>query len=932
MRGSCRLGIGLQCVVFLGIGGSVETVAAAELKAEPFVSELRQRFAKPPDDSRILMRWWWFGSAVTKPEIERELRVMKEGGIGGVEIQPVYPLALDDPAAGVQNLPFLSEAFLDALRFTSVKARELGLRMDLTLGSGWPFGGPTVTVAEAAGKLRIERVLVPGDATRVAVPDVSAGEKLLAVFVGQLQGDALDAPRLREVTDVTSGVVRLPARLGSPHEVLFFISSRTGMQVKRPAVGGEGFVLDHYDRTAVDHYLRNVGDRLLQPLYGNLPYAIFCDSLEVFGSNWTADFMEEFQRRRGYDLRPHLPALAADVGPKTTGVRRDWGKTLTELLDERFMAPVHEWARTKSTRFRMQAYGSPPATLSSNAHVDLSEGEGWQWKTMTATRWASSANHVFGRPVTSSETWTWLHSPSFRATPLDMKAEADLHFLQGVNQLVGHGWPYTAPGTPYPGSRFYAAAAFDETNPWWTVMPDVSLYLQRLSFLLRQGQPVNDVAVYLPNDDAWPVFVSGGVRYMIEALGERLGKDIVTRVLDAGFGFDFVDGDVIDRLGRIESGALVVGSNRYRAVVLPGVERIPLGTYRKLEVFARNGGALIATRRAPEGAPGFLATDAENNEVRALSKRLFETAAAPGRLAEDETTLSVVLNRELRPDLRLSPAVPEIGFVHRETADVDLYFLANTSNRSQRTNATFRVGGGPAEWWDPLTGTIRRATTHAQPEGGTSLDLELPPYGSRVLVFAKGVPDAPAARAPRRLAAPLDLSQGWTVAFGPDRPPVVMETLRSWADDPATRYFSGVATYERTVDVPGGMLEGGSAVSLDLGEATALEPQGVRFQAWLDGPVREAAVVYVNGHRAGSVWCPPYSLDVKAFLRAGENTLRIEVANVATNQMAGQSQPDYRLLNLRYGVRFEAQDMDKVQPVPSGLRGPIRLVPRDLSP
>ena len=72
------------------------------------------------------------------------------------------------------------------------------------------------------------------------------------------------------------------------------------------------------------------------------------------------------------------------------------------------------------------------------------KGEGSQWKTVRASRWASSANHLYGRPVTSSETWTWLHSPVFRATPLDMKAEADLHFLQGINQLIGHGWPYTA--------------------------------------------------------------------------------------------------------------------------------------------------------------------------------------------------------------------------------------------------------------------------------------------------------------------------------------------------------------------------------------------------------------------------------------------------------------------------------------------------------
>ena len=67
-------------------------------------------------------------------------------------------------------------------------------------------------------------------------------------------------------------------------------------------------------------------------------------------------------------------------------------------------------------------------------------------------------------------TWTWLHSPTFRATPLDVKAEADIHFLQGINQLIGHGWPYSAPGVEYPGWRFYAAAVFNENNPWWIVM------------------------------------------------------------------------------------------------------------------------------------------------------------------------------------------------------------------------------------------------------------------------------------------------------------------------------------------------------------------------------------------------------------------------------------------------------------------------------
>ena len=171
--------------------------------------------------------------------------------------------------------------------------------------------------------------------------------------------------------------------------------------------------------------------------------------------------------------------------------------------------PSTNGPRGISTRFRSQTYGTPPVTLSSNALVDLPEGEGSHWRRFTATRWASSASHLYGRPVTSSETWTWLHSPVFRATPLDMKAEADLHFLQGVNQFIGHGWPYSPPAAGEPGWRFYAAAVFNDHNPWWIVMPDITAYLQRISFLLRQGRPANDVALYLPTDDAYARFTPG---------------------------------------------------------------------------------------------------------------------------------------------------------------------------------------------------------------------------------------------------------------------------------------------------------------------------------------------------------------------------------------------------------------------------------------
>ena len=133
---------------FGGIAFAAACFTTISLSAADDIARLQQGFDQPPDDARIMVRWWWFGPAVTKPQLEREMRLMKEGGIGGFEVQPTYPLAVDDELPGLKNLRFLSPEFLEAIRFTAEKAKELGLRMDLTLGSGWPYGGPQFPAGE----------------------------------------------------------------------------------------------------------------------------------------------------------------------------------------------------------------------------------------------------------------------------------------------------------------------------------------------------------------------------------------------------------------------------------------------------------------------------------------------------------------------------------------------------------------------------------------------------------------------------------------------------------------------------------------------------------------------------------------------------------------------------------------------------------------
>ncbi|HXJ96179.1 MAG TPA: glycosyl hydrolase [Terriglobia bacterium] len=920
------------------------------------LASLRAAFLHPPEDSKIMVRWWWFWPAVTHSELLREMQLMKAGGIGGFEVQTTYPLALDDPGHNFKNFDFLSDAHLDALRYVSSEARQLGLRMDLTLGSGWPYGGPGVPVTEAAGRLRLAAVAVDPGALDLPLPYIGTGEKLLAVFLAKGDPARFEAGSAQELTDIKDGRVHLPGGLQDPHVVLFFVAGRTGQTVKRAALGAEGFVLDHYDRAALDHYLATTGSRFMQAFPVNPPRAIFCDSLEVYESDWTGDFLDEFQKRRSYDLRPYLPALVADIGPKTGAIRHDWGKTLTELFTENFVAPLEEWARAHHTLLRAQLYGIPPAVLSNYRLIDLPEGEGAHWKEFAPTRWASSAGHLYGRPVTSSETWTWLHSPAFRATPLDIKAEADVHFLEGINQFVGHGWPYSPEAAGEPGWRFYAAAVLNAHNPWWLVMPDLSLYLQRMSFLLRQGRPVNDVALYVPTDDAWAHF-SPGEASVSETVARLLGPRLIGNILDAGYGFDFIDDDAITRLAKTNARALEVNGNRYSIVILPNVERIPVMTLQKLAAFARDGVAVVATRRAPSLAPGLMNAESESRQIAALSRQLFQGTSAAGHLVkDDDSDLGTTLRGLRQPDVRLSPPAPDVGFVHRTTGWAEIYFFANTGNQSIATMATFRVQGREADWWDPFTGKAVAAGVMTRSNEGTTLALNLEPYGSRVLVFARQfVPRVPlhpgGEGGSQGLPMPLDLSSGWRVSFlrtnlnsaanlaslDPSRlaqdawSSTRMDELRSWSDDNATRFFSGLALYEKTFSVPWAAAGPSSEIWLDFGEGTAIPPAPTRsegMQTWFDSPVRDAAVVYVNGQRAGSVWHPPYTVNVTGLLRPGENQLQVVVANTAINEMAGVALPDYRLLDSRYGERFTPQDMEHLQPLPSGLLGSIRLVAR----
>ena len=847
------------------------------------IAEVQRLFAEPPADSRIMMRWWWFGPSATREELDAEMRHMKDGGIGGFEVATVYPLAVDNPASGFHNYPYLSAEFLDRIAFTSRRARELGLRMDLTIGSGWSYGGPYITPDLAAMRLRSERREIAPGVTSIARPDPFEHDRLIAAFIGLGSVQEADPASFRTLEIPERGPIALPAGAG-PRVVLFYFAGQTGQIVKRAAAGAEGYVLDHYNRAAIETHLREAGDKLLAAADPGSIDSVFCDSLEVYDADWTADLLHEFQTRRGYDLRPLLPIAELGNGDRADAVRRDYGRTLTELFEDRFLVPMREWAAKNHVRFRIQNYGLPPATLASYRHADVFDGEGFEWRTLSATRWASSASHLFGKPVTSSETWTWLHSPAFRATPIDLKAEADQHFLSGINQLIGHGWPYSPPQAAAPGWMFYAAGRLHGQEP--VVARDA-------------GHVALSAAGELPAAPGR----SGRGRRAVCADRRCVVDD------QAG---DRPQSQPLERHPRPRRPGDHPGDSRCRPHVRPDRRRDAGGRRRRVDT---GSSCCQLVKHMPDATRRWLA----------------EYAAGGGKVLEagKGDDLQRRLAAALVADVALDPPAPAIGFVHRRLRDADVYFLANTSNVARTVRARFGDRTEHVELWDPLTGVIEQP-----PASSNGLVLAFEPHGSRIVVFRKKASTAPRATL-RRAIGSTELRTGWTVTVGGTARSGTVDLPHSWADDPSTRYFSGTAVYRRAVQVPAAFRAAGARVYLDFGDAASVEREalpggtmrGNSFAALIAPPIREAATVFVNGQRAGAVWAPPYRVDVTALLRDGSNDIRIDVYNTAINQLAeGGRLPDVAAVTERYGQRFRLQDVDNLQPIPSGILSVPRLV------
>ncbi len=926
----------------------------------------------PPSSFRMTAWWLWYGPAVTRQEVLRELREMRRAGIGGVTIYPCYPQQVDDPALGIRNLRFLSPEYLEVYRYAVQAAKALGMTVDVTGGSGWPFGGPSVTLDDASHALRIEKhELEAGAPTQVAI--LKTGEKRLSVFL-----TAPGALASRDVTEFCTpdGKLNLPGETGG--KIVAVIATPVGMRVKRPAWGGEGYVLDHLSAPALSRYEQSVLDKLVDGVPRGDLRAIFADSLEAYGSDWTAQLPNEFQRRRGYDLRPLYPLLFEDVNPRSADVRFDFWETVADLFVDGFVRPLHEWAASRGLKSEVQAYGVPAVPQRSYADIDLPASEQYDWKEFTEGRWASSAAHFYGKKRVLAEYATWAGIPNrFTDTLSDLKLVADLQFLTGMTELAASTLSYSPPSAGVPGWQDYAGAAFGLNQSWWPFLPDLTAYIHRASYVLEQGRPVSDVLVYLPVEDAEAVAPLGSlhtafrVRHRLAQAKEDIPEfglknaltsrsPLLETILSHGYTFDGISGDILEARGTEEGGRMRVGDGSYAAIILPRLLGMRLGAARRIADLVRSGGTAIAVGSLPKRVYGGTEPAQNSAQLRTVMAEIFgipagsysehRYGAGSGIFVESENELSRALLRAALPDLLLEKPDPDIGFVHRRApvspeANVDYYFIVNTSQEQKNFQASFRIGQRKPQLWDLENGRAGDPAIYRFEGDRTVLDLRLEPRRSLVVYFGAshepppltatnlegpiveaGVVFGMASQAGSyyvrtssgeskqtvtSLPTPLDITSAWKLDFG--RPLSFSKTvssLESWTADPKTKYFSGSGTYSTEAMIPGLYLGPEKVVWLDLAD------------------VRYAARVWVNGQLAGDAWQPPFRLEISRWLKPGRNQLKIEVANLLINCLLGQKPPDYTKLIATYGDRFPYPEDWKAnpEPWPAGLLGPVRLV------
>lgn len=840
-------------------------------------------------------RWWWLGSAVDKPNLSRQLEDFAQAGLGGVEICPIYGAV----GAEDRSLKFLSPGWLAMLGHTTREAKRLGLGVDMTTGTGWPFGGPQVTPEIASSGLQVIRQEATGG-TRVRL-DLPAGN-LQCLRAFPASGPAVDL-----AAEVKLGKLDWLPPAGKWH-VVGLISTAPIQKVKRAAPGGEGNVLDPFSATAMTRYLASF-DHAFENFTAPQPRAQFHDSFEYYAAEWTPTFAAEFLTARGYDLRDQLPAFAGMGDPDTVSrVRADYRETLSEL-HLAYLKCWHDWAKAHGEITRNQAHGSPGNLLDHYAVSEIPETEIFRHvdeNQIPMLRIAASAAHSKGDSLVSGETFTWLDE-HFQVTPEKLKEAADFVFLGGVNHIFFHGIPYSPAAAKWPGWLFYASTHMGQNGGLWRDLSAFTSYIQRCQSILQQGNISSDVLLYYPIHDLWhngqeklPLFT---VHNQEAWLWPTPFYKTSMELWKNGITFDYASGDMLTR-ATVSQGKLILGGHAYSALVLPGVKRLPPETLEKILNLAGQGATLIVQGGWPSEVPGF------HQQKEKRERLLASEASSTGRATITHVQDSILPALASHGVLKETMTAAGLRFVRRTHAGGYHYFIVNRSDKPFDGSLPLAVPFQSAVILDPWNASSN-GIAQSQ-DSGIALYLD-PGQAIIIRTFTdrkiEGKAWTPAPTHSRAIA----IDRPWQIKFidgGPTLPaPADNLKLGSWTSLPDAANFSGTARYTTTFELPAPLP---ATCLLDLGR------------------VANTARVSLNGQPLGISWCAPHRVDLTRALKVGENLLEVEVTNLAANRIADLDRRkipwkqfhEINFVNIDYKL-FDAAAWPAMD---SGLLGPVTLL------
>lgn len=673
-----------------------------------------------------------------------------------------------------------------------------------------------------------------------------------------------------------------------------------------------GLEVDKYDGPAVraylEHYLGMYRDAAGSDLIGKRGVrAMLTDSIEVGAANWTPQMLVQFKRLRGYDPRPWLPTLTGQlVGTRADTDRflYDFRRTLADLLASEHYGTIAKVAHEHGLTVYGEALEDKRPMLGDDmamrSHADIPMAAMWAFGPegprpglIADIKGAASVAHLYGRQFVAAESMTSAMAP-WAFAPSDLKHIIDLEFAAGVNRPVIHTSVHVPVDGKKPGLSLFIFGQYFNRNETWAEMakPWVD-YISRSSLLLQTGRNVADVAYF-----------SGEEAPLTGLYGDNPVADTPVTVA-----YDFLDFDALTGL-LANDGTDVVspGGARYRAIQLGGSSReMTLPALRKLAALVDGGATLIGD--PPVGNPS-LAGD--NSEFAALVARLWpgsgDARVGKGRVLAGRPVKQALALAGISPDFAFTGGSigADIPFVHRRDADGDIYFLVNRNAAPETITAHFRIAGKRPELWHAETGTSELVSYRIVGDE-TLVTLGLRSEEAVFVVFREPAPGE-TLTLPTSQARPVAaLSDNWTVAFQPDRgapPSIAMPRLvpLQVSADPGVRYFSGIATYSRTFNLPAGAVNG--------------------MPLWLDlGTVGDLAQVSINGVDVGTAWHAPHRLDIARAARKGRNRIEIRVANTWVNRLIGDAQPGAKPITWTATPTYLAD-----APLhPSGLVGPVEL-------